>query len=49
LLLGFLDALLDSVGDAVGLAVADANLALAVADDDQRGEAEATSTLDNRS
>jgi hypothetical protein len=39
-LLGRLDALLDGRGDLLGLAVADAHLAVAVADHHQRGEGE---------
>ena len=46
-LLGLLDALGDRRGHLLGLAVADADRAVAVADDDQRGEAEATATLDD--
>jgi hypothetical protein len=46
-LLGVLGALLDGVGHLVGLAVADPDVALAVADDDERGEAEAAATLDH--
>ena len=46
------DAVLDGLFDAgrhfVGLAVAPADLALAVADDDQGGEAEAAAALDHR-
>src|SRR6185312_11759041 len=44
-LLGLLDALVDRRGHLLGLAVSDADLAVAVADDDQRGEAEAPATL----
>src|SRR3954468_18640276 len=44
-LLGGLGGLLDGVGDLIGLAVADADVALAVADDRESGEAEATSAL----
>src|SRR6478736_16535 len=44
-LLGGLGGLLDGVGDLVGLAVAGADVALAVADDGECGEAEATSAL----
>ena len=42
-----LDALLDGGRDLFGLAVADADLALAVADGDERGEREPTTTLDD--
>src|SRR4051794_32255459 len=44
---GFLDALGDRGGNFLGLAVADTDHAVAVADDDQRGEAEAPTTLDH--
>src|SRR5688572_22880768 len=44
-LLGLLDALGDRRGHLLGLAVADADLAVAVSDDHQGGEAEATTTL----
>src|SRR6185437_7458582 len=44
-LLGLLDALGDRRGHLLGLAVADADLTLAVTDDDQRGEAEPATTL----
>src|SRR5258708_2660778 len=46
-LLGGLGGFLDGVGDLVGLAVADADHALAVADDGKRGEAEAPAALDD--
>ena len=46
-LLGLFDALGDRGGDFLGLAVADADLTVAVADDHQGGEAEATTTLDD--
>ena len=46
-LLGLLDTLGDRRGHLLGLAVADADDAVAVADDDERGEAEATTTLDD--
>ncbi len=46
-LLGLLDALGDRRGHLLGLAVADADRAVAVADDHQGGEAEATTTLDD--
>src|SRR6266496_3351330 len=46
-LLGFLDALGDRRGNFLGLAVADADLTVAVTDDHQGGEAEATTTLDD--
>ena len=46
-LLGLLDALGDRRGHLLGLAVADADRAVAVADDDERGEAEATTALDD--
>ena len=46
-LLGLLDTLGDRRGHLLGLAVADADRAVAVADDDQRGEAEAATTLDD--
>ena len=46
-LLGLLDALGDRRGHLLGLAVADADLAVAVADDDERGEAEAPTALDD--
>jgi hypothetical protein len=42
-----LDALLDSQRDLVGLAVADADLRLLVADHDERGEREAPAALDD--
>ncbi len=44
-LLGFLGALLDGEGHLLGLAVAEADTAVAVADDDQRGEGEAAPAL----
>ena len=44
-LLGLLDALGDRRGHLLGLAVADADLAVAVADDHEGGEAEATTAL----
>src|SRR6185312_10049594 len=44
-LLGLLDALGDGGRHLLGLAVADADRAVTVADDDQRGEAEAPATL----
>jgi hypothetical protein len=44
-LLGLLDALLDRRLDLLGLAVPDADHALAVADDDERGELEPTTAL----
>src|SRR6476620_5090498 len=44
-LLGFFDALRDSGGNFLGLAVADADHAVAVTEDDEGGEAEATTTL----
>ena len=47
LLLGLLDTLGDRGRDLLGLAVADADHAVAVADDHQGGEAEATTTLDD--
>ena len=43
----FLHTLGDRRGDFLGLAVADTDHALAVADDDQRGEAEPAATLDH--
>src|SRR3712207_2693012 len=46
-LLGLLDALGDRRGHLLGLAVADADLAVAVTHDHQGGEAEATTTLDD--
>src|SRR3954465_205808 len=46
-LLGLLDALGDRRGHLLGLAVADAHGAVAVAHDHQGGEAEATTTLDD--
>src|SRR5213078_1917192 len=46
-LLGLLDALGDRGRDLLGLAVADADHAVTVADDHQGGEAEATTTLDD--
>src|SRR3954470_6658342 len=46
-LLGLLDALGDRRGHLLGLAVADAHHAVTVADDHQRGEAEAPTTLDD--
>src|SRR5688500_13984132 len=46
-LLGLLDALGDRRGHLLGLAVADADLAVAVAHDHQGGEAEAPTTLDD--
>src|SRR3954452_13083514 len=46
-LLGLLDALGDRRGHLLGLAVADADLAVAVTDDHQGGEAEAPTTLDD--
>ena len=46
-LLGLLDALLDRERDLVGLAVADADDLLLVADDDERGEREAPAALDD--
>ena len=46
-LASLLDTLLDGRGNFLGLAVADADQAVAVTDDDQRGEAEATTTLDD--
>ena len=42
-----LDALLDGQRDLVGLAVADADLRLLVAHDDERGEREAPAALDD--
>src|SRR3954453_20574330 len=47
MLLGLLDALGDRRGHLLGLAVADADLAVGVTDDDEGGEAEATTTLDD--
>ena len=46
-LLRGLDALLDGDGDLVGLAVADADHAVLVADDDERGEGEPAAALDD--
>ena len=46
-LLGLLDTLGDRRGNLLGLAVADAHGAVAVADDHEGGEAEATTTLDD--
>ena len=46
-LLRALDALLDRERDLVGLAVADADDVLLVADDDERGEREAPAALDD--
>src|SRR4051794_38782875 len=46
-LLGLLDALGDGRGHLLGLAVADADLAVAVTDDHQGGEAEAPTALDD--
>src|SRR5947207_7506816 len=46
-LAGVLGGLLDSRGDLVGLAVADADVAPAVAGDDQRAEAERAAALDD--
>src|SRR5262245_44436765 len=46
-LLGLLDALGDRGGHLLGLAVSNADHPVAVADDDQRGEAEAPATLDD--
>ena len=46
-LLRALDALLDRERDLVGLAVADADDAVLVADDDERGEREAPAALDD--
>src|SRR5690606_7190173 len=46
-LLRFLDTLGDRRGHFLGLAVADADLAVPVTDDDESGEAEATTTLDD--
>src|SRR3954465_12329670 len=46
-LLGLLDTLGDRRGHLLGLAVADTHGAVAVADDDQRGEAEAPAALDD--
>src|SRR3954453_3371254 len=46
-LLGLLDALGDRRGHLLGLAVADTDGAVTVADDDQRGEAEAPAALDD--
>ena len=45
--LGFLGALLDGEGHFLGLAVPEADAAVAVADHDERGEREATATLDD--
>src|SRR4051794_27791979 len=47
LLAGVLGALFDGVGDLVGLAVADTDVALAVADDDERAEGERAAALDD--
>src|SRR4029079_7734252 len=47
LLLGLLDTLGDGRGNFLGLAIADAHGAIAIADHDERGEAEATATLDD--
>src|SRR5688572_6553971 len=47
LLAGVLGALLDGVGDLVGLAVSDADVSLAVADDDQCAEREGSPALDD--
>jgi hypothetical protein len=46
-LLGLLDALGDRGGHLLGLPVPDADRAVPVADDDQRGEAEPPATLDD--
>ena len=46
-LLRMLGAFLDGIGHLVRLAVADADVALLVADDRERGEAEAAATLDH--
>src|SRR6478752_1916531 len=46
-LLGLFDALGDGRGNFLGLAVADADTAVTVTDDDQGGEGEPTSTLDD--
>ena len=46
-LASLLDTLLDGRGNFLGLAVADADQAVAVADDHEGGEAEATTTLDD--
>ena len=46
-MLGLFGALLDRQGDFLGLAVSQADSAVAVADDDERGEREATTTLDD--
>ena len=46
-LLGLFNALCDSSGNFLGLAVANADHAVAVTDDDEGGEAEATTTLDD--
>src|SRR6476620_10042549 len=46
-LLGLFNALRDSGGNFLGLAVADADHAVAVTEDDEGGEAEATTTLDD--
>jgi hypothetical protein len=46
-LLGVLDALADRLGDLAGLAQADPDVAGAVADDDDRAEAEAPAALDH--
>lgn len=46
-LLGFLDTLGDGRGNFLGLAVTDTYSAVTVAHHDQRGEAEAATTLDN--
>src|SRR5690606_13460912 len=45
--LGLFDTLRDGEGDFAGLAVTDAHEAVTVADDDESGEAEATTTLDD--
>ena len=46
ILLGVLEALADGLGDLVGLAHAEADAALAVADDAERGELRHTAALD---
>ena len=46
-LLGVLDALADGDGHLGGLAHADTDVAVAIADDDERGQAEATAALDD--
>ena len=46
-LLGVLDALADSDGHLGRLAHADTDVAVAIADDDERGQAEATAALDD--